>query len=755
MRQQHFANRQSVRDWTGLQAKVRLMSQRSLAFGLFIFVILTGIMARLYAATSARADRKIGLVLEGGAALGLAHIGVLQWLEEHRIPISYVAGTSMGGLVGGVYATGNSPAEIRTLVSQIHWDDVLRGEIPFRDLTYRRKQDAEEYPNGLEFGIKDGVRFPEGFNSGYQVGLILDRIALPYSETSSFDDLPTPFACVGTDLVSGKQHVFRSGSLSQALRSTMSLPGIFAPVRANGSIFVDGGLLDNLPVDVAKNMGADIVIAVHLQTKPLEANEPISSFGVMGRSISVVIAANELRSMEMADILISVPLIGYSSTDYNKSAAIIQAGYEAAAKKAAILSGFSLDETDWREYLARREARRKNTPTPQFIEVAGTKPTLAKEIEHKLSNNLGKPIDSSSLEHQLTYLIGGGRYSRLGYRMIERDDQKGLLIVADEKEYGPPLIQPLVVIDGSEYNQVQFLVGARITFLDIGSFGTEWRNDVTLGSEHSLKSEFYHPLGQELHWFVAPRVFASNSAEDFYTENTLIAEYRNRLAGGNLDTGYLFNRNTELRIGYEAGDQDFYPSVGAAKFGTLHGRIGTTSVRYNHVGRDHPIIPSKGFDLHLRAEWHDANPGAKSAFPLAETQFVAFKPLNLNSSAFFSGAGGTTFNYHQTGFPPFSLGGSQYLAAYGNNEFLTNQYFLFKTGYIRKLWGLPPLLGDKVYAVGTYEIAKVYDLPNVSSLPTDVAGAIVVNTIFGPVTVGGTYGATGHYKFFYRVGRIF
>lgn len=731
------------------------MSRQASVLCFLIIVTLSSSPRKLIAAKSLPDHPKIGLVLEGGAALGLAHIGVIQWLEEHRIPINYVAGTSMGGLVGGIYATGHTPTEIRELASEIDWNDVLRGQIPFQDLAYRRKEDAEQYPNSLEFGIKSGVRFPEGFNSGYQVGLILDRISLPYSEMLSFDDLPIPFACVGTDLVSGKQRVFRNGSLSQALRSTMSLPGIFSPVRANGSVLVDGGLLDNLPVDVARNMGSDLIIAVHLQTKPLDAKEPISSFGVLGRSISVVIAANELRSMENADVLISVPLGGYTSTDYQKSAAIIQQGYEAAAKKAAVLSTFSLTESEWRQYLAQRDARHRTTSNPQFIEVTGTKPALAKEIEQKLSGNLGKPIDRPALEKQLTYLLGGGRYSRLGYRMIERDDQQGLLIVASEKEYGPPLIQPLVVIDGSEYNRVQFLVGARVTFLDLGGLGTEWRNDVTLGSEHSVKSELYHPLGQGLHWFVAPRVFASNSEDDLYTGNTLTAEYRNRLGGGALDGGYLFSRNTELRVGYEAADQKLYPSVGAAEFGTLQGRVGTTSIRYNHIGRDDPIIPSKGFDFHFRAEWHDAAPGAKSAFPLTELQFTEFKPLNFHSSVFVSGSGGTTFGYDQTGFPPFSLGGSQYLAAYGSNEFLVNQYFIFKTGYIRKLWTLPPLFGDKVYAVGTYEFAKVYGLPNVSSVPTDVAGAIVVNTIFGPVTVGGAYGATGHHKFFYRLGRVF
>jgi NTE family protein len=269
--------------------------------------------------TSPLEGPKIGLVLEGGAALGLAHVGVIRWLEEHRIPVSYVAGTSMGGLVGGLYATGNSPGEIRELVDGIDWDLVLSGEIPYKDLAYRRKEDAEEFPNGLEFGIKSGIRFPEGFNSGHQVGLILDRIALPYSNLKSFDDLPIPFACVATDLVNNKAHVFRDGPLATALRSTMSLPGIFTPVRAGGTVYVDGGLLDHMPVDVARQMGADVTIAVYLHSKQLKAEGALSSVGVLGQSVSVVIGANVLRSMELADVLISVPLEDYSGVDYRKA----------------------------------------------------------------------------------------------------------------------------------------------------------------------------------------------------------------------------------------------------------------------------------------------------------------------------------------------------------------------------------------------------------------------------------------------------
>ena len=318
---------------------------------------------------------RIGLVLEGGGALGLAHVGVLKWFEEHHIPIDYVAGTSMGGLVGGLYATGRSSDEIRAFLRDINWYSALNNDVPYKDMAFRRKEDAREYPASLEFGFKDRTAvLPSGFNSGHEVGLILDRIAYPYTELRSFDELPTPFRCVSTDLVSGKAVVFDRGSLSEALRATMSLPAIFSPVRRNGQILVDGGLLENLPVDVARRMGADIVIAVNLQTKPLNPNEPLSAFGVLQRSISVGISVNELESMRRADLVIQVHTQEFTSTDYQAAEKIIDLGFTGSEERNAVLSRFALSDGDWTEYAAERNGRAVRPPVPEFIQVSGADP---------------------------------------------------------------------------------------------------------------------------------------------------------------------------------------------------------------------------------------------------------------------------------------------------------------------------------------------------------------------------------------------
>src|SRR5580765_3868352 len=271
---------------------------------------------------------KIGVALEGGGALGLAHIGVLQWFEDHHIPIDYLAGTSMGGLVGGLYATGKSPQQLRELVEKQNWDVILGGTIHYEDLSFRRKEDQVAFPNSIVLGLRRGLVLPGGLNAGQQISLLIDRETLAYSGVQSFDDLPTPFRCVATDLVTGKQAVFKDGSLSQAMRATMAIPGLFSPIRESEHVYVDGGLVGNLPTDVVRDMGADIVIGVHLQTSPAEADKIQSLFAILGRSIDVVVAGNEIRGLAGADLVVSVELQDFSSLDYTKSKEIIERGTE-------------------------------------------------------------------------------------------------------------------------------------------------------------------------------------------------------------------------------------------------------------------------------------------------------------------------------------------------------------------------------------------------------------------------------------------
>jgi NTE family protein len=700
---------------------------------------------------------RIGVALEGGGALGLAHVGVLEWFEQHHIPVDYVAGTSMGGLVGGFYATGMSPEELKKLIEGVDWNEILSDATPFEDLSYRRKEDQRAYPNSFILGLRRGLSIPSGLNSGHQIGLLIDRITLPYFRSEPFEELPTPFRCVATDLVSGKQVVFEQGLLAEALRSTMSIPGAFKPVFDKEQVLVDGGLVNNLPTDVVKEMGADVVIAVHLDTQPMEAKDIKSLINVLDQSIRVLIAESELRGLARADAVVSVPLGGYTSTDYKKYDPIMRKGYEAADGKTLLLEKFALGDAEWQEYLREREARIKRlAPVPEFIKVEGADTAQQTEnIEHFLAPLTGKPLNTDKLDRELTRLTGVGRYDTVGYRMMERDGQQGLLIQVSEKNYAPPTIQPGFEVDGSESEEVGFTMGTRLTFLDVAGFRSEWRTDILFGNTYGLGSELYRPFTPLSKWFVSPHGDASTRVFKIYEKGNPLADYKLGQAKFGMDVGYGFDRFSELRLGYEAGYLDANLRLGTSVFNSVSGRVGDAKLHYLFDHTDSPVIPRSGVRSETTFRWFDTSPGTASAFPSLQANLQYFQPVSALGSVFVNGEGGTTFGFANTGIPQFFLGGPLTLSAYGLNELQGNQYYLFRAGYLHDLWILPPLVGKRVFVIGSYEIAKMYGAPRESKFPNDVAAGVLAETVIGPLFVGGSVGDTGHHKWFFQLGRVF
>jgi NTE family protein len=699
---------------------------------------------------------KIGVALEGGGALGLAHIGVLQWFEEQHVPVDYIAGTSMGGLVGGFYATGVSPADMKTLIERLDWDAILRDRTPYQDLSFQRKQDQRAYPNSLVLGLRKGLYLPAGLNAGHQIGLLIDRETLPYFGLSSFDALPVPFRCVATDLVSAKQFVFKDGSLAEALRATMSIPGAFTPVHDGQRVYVDGGLVNNLPTDVVRQMGADIVIAVHLETQPTDANEIQSLLTVLEQSVRAVISESEVRGLANADAVVSVPLGHFLMRDFTKNGPIMQAGYEAAKGKSKLLGAFALADNEWNEYLRERDSRKQtSTAVPQFVDVQGTSAPAQEDIRRYLKNFRGKPLDADSLDPALTRLTGSGRYDTLNYRIVERGGKQGLLIIVKEKDFAPPTLQPAFEVDGSEAGDIEFTLGTRLTLLDVAGFRSEWRTDFLFGNTYGVASELYRPFRAESKWFVAPRASASDTTFQIYAKNDPLADYRFYRTSIGTDLGYGFSRFSEVRVGYEVGSLSTKLRLGILEIPAVDGRTGAARMRYLIDHTDDPVIPRRGFRVESNFHWFDTSPGATGAFPVLDTKVDFFQPVSRAASFFLSSEGGSTFGSRNTGVPQFFLGGPSRLSAYGVNELFGDQYYLFRGGYLHEIVSLPPFVGKKVYAVGSYEAGKMYGAVNESKFPNDFAAGVLAETALGPFFVGGSVGDSGHHKWFFQLGRVF
>ena len=699
---------------------------------------------------------RIGVALEGGGALGLAHIGVLQWFEEHHIPIDYVAGTSMGGLVGGLYATGKSPQELQELVDQQKWDIIIGGQIPYQDLSFRRKEDLRAIQNSISLGLKHGLSTPSGLNSGSEISLLIDRETLAYPQLDSFNSLPIPFRCVATDLVSGKEVVFSTGSLQQALRATMSIPGVFSPVRDGEKIYVDGGLVGNLPTNVVKDMGADIVIAVHLEVAPADPKQIQSLFSVLGRSVDVVIRENELRGLRAADIVVKVDLQKYNSFQYDKANAIIQEGTQAAEAKKKVLMPFSVDESEWNEYVAAKNARlRTEIPTPEFVKVDGTNPQASRQIERFLHRLVGHPIDHAEINQLLTRLSGIGKFDSVDYRFSSDAGKPGLLVTVHEKSYAPPILQLGFAIDGSESDDVTFTQLARITLMDVWGYRSEWRNDLQFGNTYGIESELYRPFTTTSKWFFAPRGEATDISFKVFHKSTPQAIYRFYRDDAGIDLGHGFSRFTELRAGYEIGYFNADLRLGQPTFSSLDGRFGDMRLRFLMDHRDDFITPRRGYSAQATFRWYDTNPGANGSFPVLEGQAEYFMPITKPGSLFIIGQGGTTFGSNHVGVPQFFLGGPARLSAYGSNELFGNQYYYFRTGYLHDIWTLPPFVGRDVYIIGAYEFGKMYNAPNASKFPNDAAVGFLAETAIGPLFIGGSVGDTGHAKWFFELGHVF
>src|SRR5262245_59754066 len=371
--------------------------------------------------------RVIGIALSGGGALGLAHIGVLRYLEEHRIPVDRIAGTSMGGLLGGLYATGHDAAQIEKIVRETDWSDLLRTTPKFEDRSVAEKQEWNRITGPYSLRFVKGFALPSGFNTARPLVLLLSRETAAYSEVQHFDDLPIPFRCVATDLVSGEAFVLSEGYLPRALRATMAIPGIFTPVEWDGRVLSDGGLVNNLPTDVAKAMGAETIIGVTLRIKPSGAEELSSVTGILRQSVNVAVVQNELRNVPLADIDIAVQLGNRVSMDFNDTNSIIELGYAAAAQKQAALEKLSVSPEQWEEYLRRRKSRERTAPlSGRLIGVSASQPDIQNNAMSELIRKTGTDVSRSRLEDALSGIMAATGLPNAFYGWSRgRDAQSG------------------------------------------------------------------------------------------------------------------------------------------------------------------------------------------------------------------------------------------------------------------------------------------------------------------------------------------
>lgn len=703
---------------------------------------------------------RVGLALSGGGALGLAEIGVIQWMEDNHIPVDRIAGTSMGSIIGAMYATGMSAAEIEKFAGKINWDEAFLPEPLYPQLSYRRKQDRRTFLIDAPLGLKHGLRGPNGFNSGQGVGLLLDRIAFSASGVANFDDLPIPFRCVATDMLKGEGVVLHDGSLAQAVRASMAIPGIFTPVELNGRVLADGGMVQNIPVETVLAMNADAVIGVELRLPPGDPKELETITGVLSRAVDVMITQNEQRSLAQAKATVSIDMTGFSITDYSRTKELVALGYQTAAAQSAALLPFAVtDPAEWQEYLAARTARKHRPPDKvDVVEVTGADTDTDNRLQHRLTKALQGPLDLAKVDRQLTRIAGEGQFDRLGYEGFTQNGVPALRVTAHEKSYGPPFVDLAVNVNGSGVAAFDFSAGARVTFMDVEHHGGEWRNDVLFGSSNLGATEFYQPLGQS-RFFVSPYAFASKFARNSFTGLTRVAVFGDERAGGGFDIGYDPGRRSEFRVGYEIFSGRLSPLIGAAGLPIVNGSTGEFRARYVWDGQDSPSVPALGTRVVVNLSRVLQSPGLAHPIGQLDVQTSSFVPLGPKTSLFFDISGGTTFRGSAGPFQVFALGGPFRLGAYLPQEFLGNHYAYSSLGFRREIYRLPTLVGKRVYWGGWYEAGTAFGTAASDPGPIAVRGSfnvgVIVDTIIGPIAVAPSVSPTGQSRVNFSIGRLF
>lgn len=706
----------------------------------------------------------VGVAFGGGSARGIAHVGVIRWLEKHRIPIDLAAGTSMGGLVGGAYASGMDAGELEAFIRSLDWDRLF-GASSFAYKNIRRKADARAYPSRLEFGLRGGIVPPTALNSGEYVELLLGRIAAPYFAVDDFDDLPTPFRTVAVDLLSAQPVVIGRGSLADAMRATMSLPLIFPPVELNGQILIDGGTMNNVPADIVKRMGADRVIAVNVGDLSNREGVSYTMFGLAGSTLDAMMRASTKRALAAADVVVNVPLGTYGSLDWRRADDLIEEGYRAAEGMRDRLLPLAVSEADFQAWrLTRQQRRRTELPAPTFIELDGFAANDQKRLNVLLGRYVGAPLDVAAVERDIAMVAGMDRYQTVTWRLTpDAARGVGLRVQGRIKPYAPPFLMLGVNVENTTSSDFCMTATARYLAFDVAGSGSELRFDGTVGTDPSVGVELYRPIGPTP-LFLAPYAGVGRATLNLISEDAVIARYKQTIARVGLNAGVNLGARSDLRMGAYVGRSSASVTVGDPGLPELHGKETGAELVWRLDTQDSPVVPTDGVRSQVQLLRIFSGPdvtvrGEPFAFDSSVTQLSGtanqFWSIGPRNRVFVYGGFGTSF--HDTPLPTnqFTLGTPFRLGAYDAGELRGAHYYVATGGYLRRVGRLPDFMGGPVFAGGWLENGDAFDVWRLAGWRSNGGAGLVMDTIVGPVILAGSWSFDGRWRTYFGIGRTF
>lgn len=725
---------------------------RALAAWLAVLPWLAGVAL---ASAAAAEGPRVGLVLGGGGAKGFAHVGVLEVLEENRIPVHAIAGTSMGAVVGSLYASGRDSAALLQVTREIDWASLFADRIPRDRLSFRRKRDERDNLIRFRLAFDDrGVVLPPGLLRGQDLYLTLAERLAEARGVTDFDQLPIPFRAVAADITSGRAVVLGSGDIATAVFASMAVPGGLPPVEREGLLLVDGGIVDNVPVDVARAMGVDVLIVVDVGS-PLRKREDLTSFVDVLDQLQLLLGREaverQLASLGPQDILIRPDIDGIAMTDFTEHAAAIARGRAAAQAALDRLRALSLDEAAWAAHLSARASRTgRQLPTIRFVELENDSDVPDGQIREAVTARPGEVHDPERMTRDLAALFATGSFRSVRYRFESVPELgEGIVIAATGDPSQRNFFQFGLTLATDFNRQNEFGIGIAYTDRSLGASGIEWRTDLRIGEDMLLSSTFYREFGR---WLAEAGPFWSRRDTRLFLDGVPLLTVRTSEAGFRLDGGHLLGRWGELRVGLarsglglEAGGIPL-PDDGTLEDMRWH-------LQFTADWLDDVNYPKAGLFGELLLEDHVAALGGELTY--ARLLGRVFWPMTRDRTTLVLGAElGSTLADDSLLLGDFRLGGFLRLSGLAPSELLGRHLLLGRAIVYHRLTRRSPIIDLPLYVGGSLELGNAFAHWSAPGLRPAGSLFLSADTPLGPLSFAG--GANGQGQALYLIlGRLF
>ncbi|MBN1295939.1 patatin-like phospholipase family protein [bacterium] len=702
---------------------------------------------------------RIGLALGGGGARGAAHIGVLRVLEANRIPIDCIAGTSMGAIVGGLYAAGYSPDDIERELTAMDWGDMFDDTPQYRNLSFRRKEDVSADLFPFEVGIKGWkLMIPGGLLTGQKIRFKLQTLTLHTEGIASFDDLMIPFRAMATDIETGEIVVLSRGNLAEAIHASFAIPGIIQPVCIEDRLLVDGGLVSNVPVQAVRDMGADIIIAVDVGADLSGRDKLASLTAVTKQVMDLMIHENVSREITNADIVISPVLHEFTGADFELAPEIIACGVDAAETVSEILVPYRLSRARYlTETSERRHGLSREEAVLGFMELRNASGVSNRWIVENLRTKTGRSFDIDVLKTDLEWLYQTNEFTLIDFRVVERDGKTGLCIDAAQKPWGNDTLRLGLTLTDNFEGDSFYSLNARYTNTRINTLGAELRVDATVGREGLLRAEFYQPLAYRTNYFTALTAQYRQHEANQYLDSAKIGEYRVDEYSGKWDLGVELGRYGEMRVGFFREWINSRQTTGQLLIGNQQDDLGGISAQLVIDQLDDPGFPTRG--IHLKSEYtaYLEKMGCEGNYQIASLLYQSYGRWAMNT-VFFHCMAETKIGRDLPLFLEPQLGGPFSLSAFDPGALTGQMTGVVRLGYFRRVAVLPAVMGSGLYSGGFIEAGNAADDFNAFE-PADLIytfnAFLGFSSFLGPLFVGYSVADSGEEAIYVRLGHIF